>query len=396
MNSGVAAATRPRKIGVVTVGRSDFGIYESVLEGLKADPSFDLYLMVTGAHFAPAFGRTVTDIEEKGFDYERGLEMLLASDSPQGIGKSIGLGIISFAQAFAVERPDLLLVLGDRVEMLCGPVVAMSYNIPVTHIHGGAVTEGAIDELVRHAITKMSHLHFVSCQKYADRVIQMGEEPWRVFNVGAPGLDRILAHKRLSNDELSARVGLDMNKQTLLVTYHPVTLETQEVGLQVDALLTALESTKYQIVLTYPNTDVGSATIIERFRQFSEAHPERVCLLKNAGTEVYLGLMATVSAMAGNSSSGIVEAPSFELPVVNIGTRQKGKVLAANVIDVGYATEEIAAGIRIATSAKFREELRGLQNPYGDGHAGERIIEILRTIPIDDRLIRKKFVDLTK
>lgn len=381
---------------MVTVGRSDFGIYESVLEGLKADLAFDLRLMVTGAHFAPAFGRTVTDIEEMGFDYERGLEMLLASDSPQGVGKSIGLGIISFAQAFATERPDLLLVLGDRFEMLCAPVAAMSYNIPVAHIHGGAVTEGAIDELVRHAITKMSHLHFVSCQKYADRVIQMGEEPWRVFNVGAPGLDCILARKTLSNDELSARVGLDMNKETLLVTYHPVTLEVQDVGPQVDALLVALEPTEYQVVLTYPNADVGHAIIIDRFRQFAEAHPNRVRLLKNAGTEVYLGLMATVSVMVGNSSSGIVEAPSFELPVVNIGTRQKGKVRAANVIDVGYTMEEITAGIRVATSAEFREGLRGLQKPYGDGHAGERIVEILRTIPIDARLIHKRFVDLAE
>lgn len=384
----------PRKIGVLTVARSDFGIYESLLDQLKTDPDFELCLLVTGAHFAPIFGRTVADIVEKGFKYVPGLEMLVASDSPEGVGKSIGLGIISLTQAFAAQRLDLLVVLGDRVEMLCGPVAAMGYNIPVAHIHGGAVTEGAIDELVRHAITKMSHLHFVSCQQYADRVIQMGEEPWRVHNVGAPGLDRIVANKRLPKDALSARVELDLGRDTLLATYHPVTLELRDLDTQVDAVLAALDRSGYQVVVTYPNSDVGSSTIIEKFHKFSDQYPDRVRLLKNAGTELYLSLMATVSAMVGNSSSGIVEAPSFRLPVVNIGTRQQGKVRAANVIDVGYSPDEILAGIQLATSREFAKGLRDLTNPYGDGNASRRIVEVLRTIPLDDRLLRKKFVDL--
>jgi GDP/UDP-N,N'-diacetylbacillosamine 2-epimerase (hydrolysing) len=304
------------------------------------------------------------------------------------------LGIISFAQKFADQSPDLLLVLGDRIEMLCGPVAAMSYNIPVAHIHGGAVTEGAIDELVRHAITKMSHIHFVSCRKYADRLIQMGEEAWRVFNAGAPGLDRILTRKKLSKAEISARIGLDIEKDTLLVTYHPVTLEIQDVGVQVEALLAALESTEYQVVMTYPNVDVGNAVIIDRFYQFSEKHKNRVRLLKNAGTELYFALLDTVSAMVGNSSSGISEAPSFQLPVVNIGTRQTGKLRAPNVIDVGYSVEEIISGIQKAASNRFKKGLKNIKNPYGDGHAAKKILEVLRTIEINDRLIRKKFVDL--
>lgn len=393
-NKGGHATGKPRKIGVVTVARSDFGIYEPVIDHIKADPLFDLHLMATGAHFAPAFGRTVTDIEEKGLEYVPGLEMLLASDSSQGVGKSLGLGIISFAQAFAADRPDLLVVLGDRVEMLCGPVAALAYNIPVAHIHGGAVTEGAIDELVRHAITKMSHLHFVSCDEYAHRVIQMGEEPWRVHNVGAPGLDRVVANQTLPKSESSARVGMDLSLDTLLATYHPVTLELGDLENQVDSFLTALESSGYQIVITYPNSDEGSSTIIEKFHKFSDQHRDRVRLLKNAGTETYLSLMAAVSAMVGNSSSGIVEAPSFHLPVVNIGTRQQGKLRAANVIDVGYSTKEIAAGIQRATSKEFAKGLLGLVNPYGDGHAGRRIVEVLRTVPLNDRLLRKKFVDL--
>lgn len=384
----------PRKVDVVTVGRSDSGIYESVLEKLKADSAFDLRLMVTGAHFSSTFGKTVAEIHKKGFDYEPGLEMLLASDSAQGIGKSIGLGIISFAQAFAASCPDLLIVLGDRVEMICAPIAAMSYNIPVAHIGGGAVTEGAVDELVRHAITKMSHLHFVVCRQYEDRVIQMGEEPWRVINVGSPALDRIRTHRILSREQLSSRLSMDMKKDTLLVTYHPVTLEVKDVHYQVETLLKAFESLEYQVIITYPNADTGQTEIIESIKRFSMSNKDRVRLIKNAGTEVYLSLMSSVAAMVGNSSSGIVEAPSFRLPVVNIGTRQKGKVRPSNVIDVGYSMEEIVSGIRKATSAEFREGLRNLQNPYGDGHAGERILEILRTIPIDDKLIRKKFINL--
>ena len=384
------------KVDVVTVGRSDLGIYESVLEKLKADSAFDLRLMVTGAHFALTFGNTAAEIQKKGFDYEPGLEMLLDSDSAQGIGKSIGLGIISFAQAFAVSRPDLLIVLGDRVEMICAPIAAMSYNIPVAHIGGGAVTEGAVDELVRHAITKMSHLHFVVCQQYADRVIQMGEESWRVFNVGSPALDRIRPHRVLSREQLSLQLSMDLKKDTLLVTYHPVTLEVKDAHYQVKTLLKALEALKYQVIITYPNADLGKTEIIESIKRFSLCNKDRVRLIKNAGTEVYLGLMSTVVAMVGNSSSGIVEALSFRLPVVNIGTRQKGKVRAGNVIDVGYSIEEIVSGIREATSAEFREGIHSLQHPYGDGHAGERILEILRTISIDNKLICKKFRNLKK
>lgn len=385
---------RPRRIAVVTVGRSDFGIYESVLEQLRSDPSFELRLMVTGAHFAPQFGNTVSDIEEKGLEYEGGLEMLLATDSPQGIGKSVGLGIISFAQAFATEQPDILVVLGDRIEMLCGPVAAMPYNIPVAHIHGGAVTEGAVDELVRHAITKMSHLHFVSCQKYGDRLVQMGEEQWRVHNVGAAGLDRLLSTRPLSRSEVSARVGMELDGDTLLVTYHPVTLESNHLEAQLDNLLKVLDHTGRKVVLTYPNADTGHSTIMQRFHRFSEANPGRVSLLKHAGTQVYAGLMASVAAMVGNSSSGIVEAPSFGLPVVNIGTREDGKVRAGNVIDVGYTADQITDGIQKATSAEFRLSLRDKPNPYGNGQASQRIARVLRTVTVGDSLIRKKFVDL--
>jgi len=286
----------------------------------------------------------------------------------------------------------MLLVLGDRLEMICGPIAALSFNIPIAHIGGGAITEGAVDEQIRHAITKLSHLHFVSCQQYADRVMQMGEEPWRVFNVGATGLDRIHTSPRISVPELSKKVGLDLSQKTLLVTYHPVTLELGEIDHQVDSLLKSLDRSGFQVVLTYPNADVGSTKIINRFEKYARGHPGRAVVVENAGTDMYLSLMKTVSAMVGNSSSGIVEAPSFQLPVVNIGTRQTGKVRSPNVIDVGYSSDEISRGISTALSAGFIKELVGMANPYGKGEAAAQIAKTLHTIPIDDRLLRKKFI----
>lgn len=386
--------SQARKIAVLTVGRSDFGRYLAVLRRLRETPGISMRILASGGHFSPEFGLSIQEIENSGFDWEPGLEMMLASDTPASIGKSIGLGTLSLAQAFAVDRPDLLVVLGDRFEMLCGVNAALGFNIPVAHIHGGAVTEGAIDELVRHALTKMSHLHLVSCEQYAERVIQMGEEPWRVNLVGAPGLDVLPDLATLSVDDLSARTGLDLTRPTLLVCYHPVTLEVKRTGEQVENLLEALKGTGHQLILTYPNPDHGSRIVIDAFKAFAAAADhDRVSLFRNAGTGVYVSLLKVVSAMVGNSSSGIVEAPAFELPVVNIGTRQDGKVKARNVIDAGGAAADIAAAIERALSSPFRNSLEGMVNPYGDGHAGERIVDILKSVPIDDRLLRKKFVD---
>lgn len=382
----------PIKIGVVTVARSDFGIYESLLMQLKKDPAFELHIFATGAHFSPQFGTTVSEITNKGFEYIPGLEMLLDANSPQSIGKSVGLGIISLSQAFAINRPDLLLVLGDRIEMVCGPVVALSFNIPVAHIGGGAVTEGAIDEFVRHAITKMSHIHFVICELYAKRIRQMGEEPWRVCNVGSPALDRIVNFKTMPIGELSEKVGLDLTCDTLLVTFHPVTLELEDLKWQVDNLMESLSQGSWQVVVTYPNADVGNEYIIQSINQFANKNKDRVRILQHAGTEIYLSLMASVKAMVGNTSSGVAEAPSFKLPVVNIGTRQDGKVHAENVIDVGYSETEITEGINKALSAEFRESLQDMKSPYGDGHASEKIIDILKGLTLGPELLKKKFI----
>jgi UDP-hydrolysing UDP-N-acetyl-D-glucosamine 2-epimerase len=387
--------TARRSIAVATVGRSDFGLYEPLLERIVADPALELRLMVSGAHFDPRFGPTVCEIEAAGYAYEPGLAMHPESDDAVGVARALGQGVQAFARAFDAHRPDLLVLLGDRAEMLAPALAALPFNIPQAHLYGGKVTEGAIDERVRHALTKMSHLHFVSCQTYAERVMQMGEEPWRVFNYGLAGLDRIHRHALASREALCKEVALDPAQPFLLVTFHPVTLEPAEQDNQVAALLQALEQSGFAVVATYPNADAGGLRIAGALEAFAARHPRSVRLLRNAGTRLYFDLLAHAAAMVGNSSSGISEAPSFELPVVNIGSRQDGAIKAANVIDVGYAGEDVLAGIRRATGPAFRVGLRGLCNPYGDGKASGRIAATLRDLPLDGRLLRKKFIDLS-
>lgn len=382
-----------KTIGLITVGRSDLGLYETLIRKLANCSDFSLHIMPTGGHLSSRFGDALADIVEDGVNVERGLEMLIESDSPQGVSKSIGLGVLSFAQSFAVRRPDLLLVLGDRHEMICGPIAAIPYNIPVAHIHGGKVTEGATDELIRHALTKMSHMHFVSCDEYACRVLQMGEEDWRVLNVGALGLDRISRYRVWQRTELCQELDLDHRAPFLLVTYHPVTLERDNLTSQINALLGALDAVDMQCVLTYPNADIGNQYIIERYNQFRDGKPKNVRLLNNAGSELYINLMHHAGAMVGNSSSGIVEAPSFRLPVVNIGTRQDGAMRADNVIDACCEEEAITSAINKAISEDFHDLIATLDNPYGAGNASEKIVKTLRSLSIDDRLLRKKFID---
>lgn len=383
----------PRKIAVLTVGRSDFGRYRPVLRALKEIPSVSVDLLASGNHFDPRFGRTIDEITESGFDWVPGLGIAVDSDAPECIGRVIAEGTQFLTERFASSRPDILVVLGDRYEMLCGANAAIGFNIPIAHIHGGAVTEGAVDELVRHALTKMSHLHFVSTDVYARRVRQMGEEDWRVATVGAPGLDELAALATASQEEISAKAGIDFTRPTLVVSYHPVTLEPTDLGRQVDALLAAVENSGAQAVLTYPNADPGHRTIIESFVAFVARHEGRARLIDNAGTTLFPNLLRWAGALVGNSSAGIVEAASFRLPVVNVGTRQDGKIKPRNVIDCPPDADAILAAIGKALSPDFRVGLADLVNPYGDGHAGVRIAEILRTVPIDDRLLRKKFVD---
>lgn len=382
-----------RKIAVLTVGRSDFGRYLPVLQALRKRPEIQIQLLVSGAHLAHGFGETWREIKAAGFDWQEGLEMTLASDAPVALGKSLGLGIISLAQTFARERPSLLFLLGDRYEMLAGACASLGFNLPIVHLHGGNLTEGAIDDSIRHALTKMSHIHLTSCDEHTQRIRQMGEEDWRIRTVGAPILDGIHEVACYSRQELSKRFHLDLQQDTLLFAFHPTTLEGSDITWHTSELLAAVEQLGMQVVMTYPNADPGHQTIIEALTLFSAKFPNRVRLVPHADTPSFLSLMRVCRAIVGNSSAGIVEAASFELPCVNVGTRQTGKLRAKHVVDVGYTAGEIVNGLKLALSKDFSESLRHLKNPYGDGESGERIAEILSGLEINDQLLKKKFVD---
>jgi UDP-N-acetylglucosamine 2-epimerase (non-hydrolysing)/GDP/UDP-N,N'-diacetylbacillosamine 2-epimerase (hydrolysing) len=381
-----------RTIGVVTVGRSDYGIYLPVLRQLQADPAFRLVLFVGGMHLSPEFGSTVRVIETDGYEIAARVEMLLSSDTPEGIAKSVGLGVIGFAQAYATRRPDLLLVLGDRFEMMAAVLAALPFNIPVAHVHGGEVTEGAIDEALRHSITKLSHLHFVATEEYGRRVAQLGEETWRITVSGAPSLDNLGSFPMLSARELETSLGLRLEPSPLLVTYHAVTLEYERTEAQVVEMLGALEASGLPLIFTMPNADTNGRIIIRLIKEFVQTHPA-ARLVDNLGTQAYFSLMSHAVAMVGNSSSGIIEAASFKLPVVNIGIRQKGRTHAANVIDVGCLHAEILRGIQQVTTPAFRDRLSDLVNPYGQGQAAQKITLVLKEAVLDDRLLQKRFQD---
>ena len=381
-----------RTIGAVTVARSDYGVYLPVLRRIEAEPELRLYLLVSGMHLSPEFGLTVKTVEADGFEIGDRIEMLLASDTPHGIAKSMGLGVIGFAQSYARRRPDILLVLGDRFDMFAAALAALPFKIPVAHIHGGEVTEGAIDDALRHSMTKLSHLHFVATPEYAQRVAQLGEESWRITISGAPSLDNLHGMTLLTREELEARFALRLQTPPLLVTFHPVTLEYEQAEWQTRELLAALEESGLPVVFTLPNADTNGRVIIQLIEEYVGAHPSAQ-IVANLGTQGYFSLMAYAAAMVGNSSSGIAEALSFKLPVVNIGSRQKGRVRAENVIDVGYERSEIVTGVRQAISSGFRARLSHLANPYGEGHAADAIVRRLVEVQLDERLIVKRFVD---
>jgi len=382
-----------RTIGVVTVGRSDYGIYLPILRRIQADPELRLHLIVSGAHLAPEFGYTVNTIQADGFTISERIEMLLASDSPEGIAKSIGVGVIGFAQAFARFRPDIILVLGDRFEMHAAALAALPFNIPIAHIHGGEVTQGAMDDALRHSLTKLSHLHFVSTPDHARRVVQLGEEAWRVTVSGAPSLDNLRALALPTREQLEAQFNFHLHPAPLLVTFHPVTLEFERIEWQITELMAALNELGVPVIFTMPNADTHNNVIRQYIAEYVRTHSP-AWSVESIGTQNYFGVMQFVAAMVGNSSSGIIEAPSFRLPVVNIGTRQEGRIRAKNVIDVDFRCEEILFGIRRAISDKFRSGLQGMVNPYGDGHAAEKIVAQLKSLVLDDQLIVKKFHDL--
>ncbi len=382
-----------RTIGVVTVARSDYGHLTPLLEALRDTPGIRLQLYVAGGHLSPRFGRTVEAIEADGWPVTDRIETAVASDAPAEVAAAAGAGVAGFARAFARGRPDLIVLLGDRLEMLSAAVAALPLAIPVAHLHGGEVTRGAIDEQARHAITKLAHLHFAAAEPYARRILQMGEEPWRVHCCGAPGLDRLARLPALPRAELARKIGLPLRRPTLIVTFHPVTLEPDAAAFHSDELAAALETVAGDVVITHPGADAAHQTVIRRMQALAAKRPG-TRMVPALGDACYGSLLREADVMVGNSSSGLIEAPSFGLPVVNVGIRQEGRLRAANVIDVGYRREEIAAGIRRALEPGFRESLRGLVNPYGDGRAAPRIAKVLCAVALGPRLIQKRFVDL--
>jgi len=381
-----------RTIGVVTVGRSDYGIYRPILKRIVSDTSLRLRLFVGGMHLSPQFGLTVRAIESDGYKICQRIDMHLSSDTPEAIAKSMGWGLMGFAQAYRRSCPDILVVLGDRFEMHAAALAALPFNIPVAHIHGGELTQGAIDDALRHSLTKLSHLHFVSTKEYARRVAQLGEEKWRITVSGAPSLDNLKFITLLAKPALEKKQKIMLTPPPLLVTFHPVTLEYTKAAWQTGEILTAIKSIGLPVIFTLPNADTGGRVIRTMIEEYVRKN-DSASICDNLGIQNYFSLMNLAAAMIGNSSSGIIEAPSFKLPVVNIGTRQEGRIRAKNVIDVGYHRDEILAGIRRAISDKFRRGLRALVNPYGNGRAAERIVRLLTNVELNDRLIRKAFQD---
>ncbi len=378
-------------IGVVTGARSDYGLLCWVMRAIAADRELALTTYVTGMHLSPEFGATVQAIEADGFVIDERVEMLLSSDSPVGIAKSLGLGVIGFADALARKRPDWLLVLGDRFETLAAVEAAMIARIPVAHIAGGDLTEGVMDDAFRHAITKMAQVHFVTNSEAARRVAQLGEAPERIHVVGSPGLDGIHHIDRMSREQLAASLGIAWRRRNLLVTFHPVALADVGPEAQFDELLQALTTLGDDVsfVFTHPNADTAGRALIPMLEAFVAAHRERACSVASLGQRRYLSALSMVDAMVGNSSSGLYEAPSFKIPTVNIGDRQRGRLRAASVLDCPAEREAIRATI----SRAFALDCTRVVNPYGDGQASPRIVDQLKKTPVTLELFTKRFVD---
>jgi GDP/UDP-N,N'-diacetylbacillosamine 2-epimerase (hydrolysing) len=382
-----------RRICVVTGTRAEYGLLRWVMESIRETPSLELQLVVTGMHLSPEFGLTYREIEADGFRIDQRVEMLMSSDTSTGLAKSMGVGLIGFADVLRDLQPDLLLVLGDRFEILSAVIAAMVARVPVAHLHGGEATEGAIDESIRHAITKMSHLHFVAAEEYRRRVIQLGEEPHRVYLVGGLGVDNIKKLVLLDRAALEASLGLVLGAKSLLVTFHPVTLEHQTSRHQMAELLAALDALQdTRLIFTMPNADTDGRVLMEMIHDFV-SHHANARAYTSLGQLRYLSAASHVDGVIGNSSSGLTEVPSLRKGTVNIGDRQRGRLQAESVINCMPDRASIAASIATLYTPAFQKKLATVRNPYGDGGASARIVATLAAVPLDD-ILKKRFFDL--
>ncbi len=385
----------PRKICIVTGTRAEYGLLFWLLKEVDADPELELQLVVTGAHLSEKFGNTYKVIEEDGFTIDARVDIQAGDDTAIGVAGSMGLAITGTAEAFERLKPDIVVILGDRYEILAAAQAAMVSRIPIAHIHGGELSEGAIDDAMRHAITKMAHLHFTAAKEYSRRIVQLGEDPARVFNVGAPGLDNIQRLTLLTRNELERTVGSPLGEDYFLVTYHPATASRFSPEAAVRELIQALENFPgHHVLATGVNADPGHSAISKAFADYAQSNPDRVCLHSSLGQLRYLSAVRHSAAVIGNSSSGLIEAPALKVPTVNIGERQKGRLKAPSVIDCPEAREDITAAIKKALSADFRSLAETAENPYGGPGASERIKEVLKSAPLEG-IQMKRFHDIS-
>ncbi len=382
-----------RKICIFTGTRAEYGLLKPLMEEIQKDKDLKLQIVVSGMHLSPEFGLTYQQIEKDGFKIDEKIEMLLSSDTSIGMSKSIGLGIIGYTDALERLKPDIVVILGDRFEALAFAVASYTLKIPIAHLHGGEATFGALDEGYRHAITKLSYLHFTSTEDYRKRVIQMGEDPRRVFNVGALGIDNIARINLLSKKEIEEILGKKLKKRNLLITFHPVTFEDESSEKQFKELLKALDELQDTLLIfTKANADAEGRKINKLIDEYTAQNPDKAIAFTSMGQHLYLSTMKYVDAVVGNSSSGIIEAPSFRIGTINIGKRQLGRIKAESVIDCEPSYESIKKALDYLYSEEFQRKLKNVDNPYGKGNSAQKIKSILKQYPLDD--IRKEFFDI--
>ncbi len=384
-----------RKICFFTGSRAEYGIMSRLMRMVADSLDCELQIVATNMHLSPDFGLTYKEIEADGFRIDKKVEMLLSSDTCNGTVKSMGLANIGFADALEELRPDLVVILGDRYEMLCAAQACLIYRIPVAHLYGGAITEGAYDDAIRHAITKLSHLHFTSTEEYRRRVIQMGEQPERVFNVGSLGVYNIKNETIMSLQELESSLGVSLGERFLLVTYHPVTMEIDKASVQCDDLLKALSeiNNDFKLLFTLPNSDTGGRIIISKVNDYVKRNTDKAFVIKSLGKKRYYSALKYASAVVGNSSSGLVEAPSFHVPTLNIGIRQQGRTRGQSVCDVSSDYKSIKDGLKKVLSPDFIETTKKSINPYEKDGTLEAIYRIISTSSLTN-ITKKKFHDL--
>lgn len=383
-----------RKICVVTGSRAEYGLLYWLMKLIQDDADLSLQIIATGTHLSPEFGMTYQIIENDGFEIDEKVDIQISEDTPVGIAKSMGLGLTGCAEALHRLQPDVIVLLGDRYEILAAAEAALLARIPVAHIHGGELTEGNFDESIRHAITKMAHIHFVASEPYRRRVIQLGENPDRVYNFGAPGLDYIRRANLLSRAELEGQLQFNLGEQFFLVTYHPVTLEKAGPQTAMQALLDALDTFQsYQILFTLPNADTDNRIITAMIHDYCGLNLDRAAAFTSLGQIRYLSAMKYCAAVIGNSSSGIIEAPAMKTATVNIGDRQRGRLTADSIISCAEDSKAIAEAISAAVSLTFRERVRKTVSLFGQGNASEEMVRVLKTIELSGIQI-KTFCDL--